>query len=264
MKECFIDKRSARDRFYMPVSHSHVFYEMYILQKGKRQIYIENDEYEMAENDLIVIPAKTPHRTEGEPYTRYLVNFNEDYLDEFQAEIIDICQHQKISLTPQESERMIYIIESMLSVQEELNKKNHRKEYRIQVLFSYLIFELSKLTNFPKEKFTHTNSFSKRTKLILNYIDTHYDEPINLEMLCQKFFISKPALCNDFKKNVGMSIIDYLLKKRLFVAQDLLINSHMKISEIAKACGFSSQNYFNLIFTKHVKISPTKYRKTHK
>ncbi len=264
MKECFLLKDSATDNFVMPLSHSHVFFEMYILQKGKRQLYIENNDYSMNENELIVIPAQTLHRTEGEPYTRYLVNFTEDYLDDFQYKTIDLCQQQKISMSPMEAERIFYLAETMLSIQNKFHEKNEDKDYPLHVLFSYLIFEISRLKNFPKQKFVQGKSFSIRTKKILKYIEANYNTHITLDTLSAQFYCSKPALYNDFKKNTGLSIIDYLLKTRLKVAQALLLNSKKTIAEIADACGFSSQSYFYLIFTKHIGISPSAYRKTHK
>ncbi len=264
MKECFILKDSATENFVMPLSHSHVFFEMYILQKGKRQLYIENNDYAMSENELIIIPPQTLHRTEGDPYTRYLVNFTEDYLDEFQSQIVALCQHQKIPMTPSEAERIFYLVETMLNIQEKFHEKNSGKEYPMQVLFSYLIFELSRLKNIPTQKFVQGKSFSPRTKKILKYIEANYNTRITLESLSEQFYCSKPALYNDFKKNTGLSIIDYLLKTRLKVAKELLLNSRKNIAEIATACGFSSQEYFYLIFKKHEGISPSAYRKTHK
>ncbi len=264
MKECFILKDSANNNFVMPISHTHVFFEMYILQKGTRTLYIENNDYAMRENELIIIPAQLPHRTEGEPYTRYLVNFSADYLDDFQAKTIDFCQHQKISMTPIEAERIFYLIETMLEIQNKHHEKTQGKEYPIQLLFSYLIFELSRLENFPTQKFIKGKNFSQRTKKILQYIEENYNQHITLDSLSQQFYCSKPALYNDFKKNTGLSIIDYLLKTRLKMAQNLLVNSHMSVAEIAEACGFSSQAYFYLIFKKHIGVSPLAYKKTHK
>ncbi len=261
MKKIFVLKDSTVDNYVMPLSHSHIFFEMYILQKGKRRIFIENSNYDLVDNDIIIIPPSKLHRTEGNPHTRYLVNFERNYLDDFQSNVIEMLQNQKTSMTQQETDRILYLVERMLDIQNDNVKNDDEKDYFLKILFSNLIFELSRLKYFPVKKFTKTEELSVRTKKIINYINDNYDKQITLELLSQLFFFSKTSLNNDFKKNTGLSIIDYLLKKRINVAQNLLLNSNKSICEIAEECGFSSQSYFYLIFRKRIGASPSAYRK---
>ena len=55
--------------------------------------------------------------------------------------------------------------------------------------------------------------------------------------------------------------MDFLLNVRLTKAKDLLTNSDKSVGEISDECGFSSANYFGLIFKKKEGLSPLQYRK---
>ena len=58
----------------------------------------------------------------------------------------------------------------------------------------------------------------------------------------------------------GYSPIQYLLRRRLGEAQTLLISTDLPIIDITLMTGFDTQNYFNAQFTKHVGVSPKRYR----
>ena len=60
---------------------------------------------------------------------------------------------------------------------------------------------------------------------------------------------------------MSCSPIDYLLNVRLTKAKELLLSSKKSIGEISEECGFSSANYFGLIFKQKEKLSPANYKK---
>ncbi len=263
MRDCFVQKTTVNVKSAMALPHSHTLYELYVLEEGSRTFYIESDEFTMNDNDLLLVPASVPHRTEGDSYTRYLVNFSYDYITERQKKIIDLFVRQKFSMTKDEAGRIFYLLNMLLDLQADnsRNTEQYKKE-DFNTCFSFLLYAISKLKNFPTKKYAPVKGYHPRTKKIISYIQEHYAEKITLDMFCKMLFVSESALCASFKKDTDMTIIDYLLKTRLKQAENMLMRSHKKISQIAEDCGFSSQNYFNLIFTKHLKCSPSEYRKT--
>ena len=77
------------------------------------------------------------------------------------------------------------------------------------------------------------------------------------------YVVSLGVSCEDynFKKYTNCSLIDFLLNIRLTKAKELLVNAKKSVEEIAELCGFSSANYFGLIFKKKEGVSPINYRK---
>ncbi len=263
MSICYVEKGFNKTAAAMFVPHMHLWFELFVLAQGNRTVQIENERYELGDNSLLCIPPEHLHMTTGSNYSRYLVNFSKDYLDDFQLKIISLCQQQKISMSNEEASHIYKILDTMQSTQTNMaNNFADTKSYAFKTCFSYLIFALTQLENFPSKQYVPLNNYNFRTRQIIAYLNEHYPEKITLEDISNIFHVSTRAICADFKKNTDMTIADYLLKIRLDAAKKLLsFADKRKTSLIAEKCGFSSQNYFSLIFKKKVHMSPNEYRK---
>ncbi len=93
-----------------------------------------------------------------------------------------------------------------------------------------------------------------------DYIDTHYNEKISLDMLADMFLINKYTLSRGFKEQFGTSIINYLLITRITHAKQLLRFTDETVEEIGNKCGISPLYYFSRIFKQIEGISPLEYR----
>ncbi len=259
----YVEKSSVSKPRGMSIPHMHHFYELYILTEGDRRIYIENDIFEMKKNSLVCFPPQRLHRTEGTAYTRYIINFQPEDLSPTEKDLVSFLEKQVIPLSVQETENILGIIHTLQRVQENYNKDfMAEKRSTANACLRYLIIVLSQLTNFPDQKYTSPDNYTPRVRDLLVYIHEHYTEKISLSALAQMFFVSKPTLCNEFKKCALMSIADYILTFRLTQAQNLLICSHRRnLNEIAQMSGFTSAKYMGLIFKKKLGISPAEYRK---
>ncbi len=102
------------------------------------------------------------------------------------------------------------------------------------------------------------------SRFIKEYIDKNYHQAINLDTLAEASFISKSYISHQFKKDMGMSPIDYLIKKRLEIARYFLLNTSYPVAEIAKQIGYDNPLYFSSLFKKNMGVSPTEYRKTYR
>ncbi len=84
--------------------------------------------------------------------------------------------------------------------------------------------------------------------------------PSNTE-LADAAFLSKDAFIRVFRKEMGMSPHQYILKNKMQeAAMQLLHNKAVGIEEVARDCGFEDRNYFTRIFTKVIGVSPARYR----
>ena len=98
---------------------------------------------------------------------------------------------------------------------------------------------------------------------VVEYINKHYTEEISLEDLSKLIGLSISQLNRKFKKAMGETPIQYLLKVRINKAKEKLIESNNTIFEIATECGFNNQTYFNKQFKKFTGKAPTQYRESH-
>lgn len=105
----------------------------------------------------------------------------------------------------------------------------------------------------------NNNTLPTQIKL---YIDTHIKDKITVSGICNDLFISKNKLYSVFKNNFSCTFGDYLLQKRIKLAQNLLTNSDMPLSEICVAVGIPDYNYFIKLFKRHTGYTPLLYRRS--
>ena len=252
------EKISRKNDHHMYNLHSHSHYEIYFLLEGNRLLYFNESMYEFDAPTIIVIPPYFAHKTEGGPYTRINISVSPAYLNKFQLETL-----QRVSLQPfipnkENSSEITKILEWLNDAY-----TNHESEDVINALFSYLVYLLSRI---HKDEGNPTIKVSKKTPphilKVIAYINEHYSEKITLESISEKFNISKFTLNYGFKKALSCTPIDYLLFTRISKAEQMLMETNKTINEISDACGFSSSNYFGMIFKKKKKVSPATFRKT--
>lgn len=96
---------------------------------------------------------------------------------------------------------------------------------------------------------------------IRSYLDEHFADDIDLDMLSRRFFISKFHLSREFKKITGITLGNYLNGRRINEAKRLLRFTQEPIGAIAAACGIPDVNYFTKVFSKYEAMTPSAYRK---
>jgi AraC-like DNA-binding protein len=94
------------------------------------------------------------------------------------------------------------------------------------------------------------------------FIAEHSTEELSLPKVAKAVNISSNHLSEKFKQVTGVNFVDYVAQIRFEKARDRLLNSSLRISEIAFAVGFQSLSQFNRIFKKLSGKSPTQYRAT--
>jgi AraC-like DNA-binding protein len=106
-------------------------------------------------------------------------------------------------------------------------------------------------------------AISDKISAIIDYINDHYQENLTLGKLAETFFISKYYLAHLFKKQLGISIGQYLQEIRLLNSVRMLELTNKSILDIALQNGFSTSRSFNEAFKKKNGITPQVFRKLH-
>jgi AraC-like DNA-binding protein/ligand-binding sensor protein len=92
------------------------------------------------------------------------------------------------------------------------------------------------------------------------YIAGHHEDPVSLEEVAKAMHVSTFYFCKMFKKATGLTFTDYLGRVRIEKAKILLLNPHLRVSEIAYTVGFQSLTHFNRVFRNLVGESPSLFR----
>lgn len=104
------------------------------------------------------------------------------------------------------------------------------------------------------------NSHTGLIQSVVNYIQQHYGEDITLDDIAAHVCLSRSYLCALFKKNMNMTINDYLLRVRVEKSIELMKSRAWNTGEIGRKCGFSSQSHYTKVFRKFIGLTPGQYR----
>ncbi len=96
---------------------------------------------------------------------------------------------------------------------------------------------------------------------ILTYIDENIYAKISMDELSRVFYFNKDYIMRLFKKELNMTIIDYMNRRRIYNSLGDLKETQDSILKIALMHGFTSQEYYSEIFIKIMGVNPITYRK---
>ena len=103
--------------------------------------------------------------------------------------------------------------------------------------------------------------YTKEIKKAMNYIENNLNEGIRLEEAAAFAGFSKYHFQRVFKRETGLNLYEYIQKRRLAEASSLLLNSNIRILDIAVYLCFESQEVFTRAFKKVYGLPPGQYRK---
>lgn len=101
---------------------------------------------------------------------------------------------------------------------------------------------------------------SDRLAFIIQYIRENLDQPLSIEELSRKAYMSESNFHRVFKSEMGVSPVEFINNERIKLATSLLHDSRKKIKDIYMECGFNSLSYFIRLFKKKKRLSPKEYQ----
>lgn len=105
--------------------------------------------------------------------------------------------------------------------------------------------------------------YSPLIRKIMFYINQNIDHKITLSDISEYTSLHPNYISSIFKKEAGISISEYINKRKMELIKTFLTESSLTLSEIAFTFGFSSQAHFSCYFKNNSGISPLKYKKLH-
>jgi two-component system, response regulator YesN len=106
--------------------------------------------------------------------------------------------------------------------------------------------------------------YEKRSRSLvrnaMKYIDEHYREDLGYKDVAKEVFVSPSYFLSLFKRETGITFVDYLTELRIERAKSLLATTEKSISEIAFEIGFNNSNYFSSTFRRLAGMTAKEYR----
>ncbi|AUS96891.1 hypothetical protein CDQ84_01935 [Clostridium thermosuccinogenes] len=251
-------------------NHWHERIEFLYFVKGKAVIRCNSKPIHVKEGDFIVVNSNDLHQGESasDNLEYYCIIVDTSLL---QSRSTDACEVKYI--TPISENNILFknkvsnddnIKKAVGNIITEFEKKEIGYEMAIKSsIYNLLVLLLRnhiELVLTPKEYNTRVKNLDRFNK-ILQHIETHYAEDLNLDNLCSMANMSRYYFCRLFRQVTGKTLSDYINSVRINKAERLLKDSSHNITEVAMMVGFDNINYFSRLYKKYKKVPPSSIHK---
>ena len=238
--------------------------EILFVEHGVNHCTIDNKSYRLKKGDLVLINSEALHNTleDDNDTIAYVIGIKNLQIKNMEKnKLISDVQIPVIS-TLKTFPKIAYCF----SLFEELTLWNSNQNINTSSSNNYIlcallaiIYNINQNVKVPDQKEDYNLGLR-----IKEYIDEHYLDEMNLKSIAQNLHISEYYLSHTFKKHIGCSPMQYVIRQRIREAQNLLLSTDLTITEIAFHCGYNNSNYFQSVFNNIVGMPPGRYRKSWK
>ena len=249
-------------------AHSHNYYEFYFFVEGDISMQVGKDIYPIQFGDAMLIPPNMTHRAiihnSEVPYRRFVFWISKEYYEHLAqisphyTYVINYAQKHKQYIWHLDRIALNSLQSKMLRLLEEMQSNCFGKELQIKLYVEDFMLSINRLVYDILEPKQLTSDASLYSKLV-EYIEEHLEEDLSLEKLSEEFYVSKYHIAHVFKDNIGLSIHQYITKKRLSKCQEA-IRADMNVTDVYHMYGFGDYSSFYRAFKKEYGISPKEYR----
>ena len=253
-KEIIHTSFAGLDNFYS-------FYSSYLVTANGESF---NPYQNLSSNSLYVINTKNAENHKfilhkNSPYLGIGINFKQSMIDDYLSSYKNkVCNYEDLffntsTITNKPLGKIAKDILNckMVSPAAEIFFESKAKEWLSITIDSFL------------NKYNNPISLSDNVALknVVNYIDDHYATSISQKTLEKISAMSGTKLKKLFKQKYQCTITEYTQRRRMNMAEILLLNSSLKIQDIAEAVGYSSHSKFSTCFKKYKGLYPKDIKK---
>ena len=239
------------------VPHTHNHMELFFIIGGKGQFLIEDQLHPVDVNNLVIINPNVVHTEvslNAQPLEYIVLG-----IDGIQLATSNTSDGQFSILDHYESAEISGCLRNILR---EMEQKNTGYEDVCQAYMEILIIRLMRSTALSVSAESQAISANRQCSAVRRYIDLHFKEALTLEQLAEEGHMNKYYLSHAFKREYGISPINYMISKRIEESKYLLAETDLSMSQIAQLLGFSSLSYFSQVFHRTQAVSPKEYRQS--
>lgn len=252
--------------------HWHQGCELLFVYRGQGRVIVNQHTYEIKKGMMFFFQPFQLHKVYIEvspqhPYERSIMHFDPltfgENLDIFPG-LSDLLKQLQNGVNEPQAFNLEKSYDYLYESYETFNKSLHRGNWEedsqlfLMQLLSCIRLNVQDMdTDKRSNKKFRSFRYSER---IMQWIEEHYMEPFDLELLSTDLHLSKAYASRVFKRETGSNITEYITIRRIKKACQLLQISDKPIEIISENLGFRSVSYFIQLFKKLIGTTPHQYR----
>lgn len=242
---------------------------------GKKVMHLDSHpDFEYLPGETVILPAKKsmlidfPESTHRNPTQCIALTVNEDYISDTMGYLNEVYNDGNDDGHVWNIDYSQYHFSNDAEIAETINKvirncssndraKNIYTDLSLKELLIRLV-QSQHLRRVEMDKNRHSNS--SRQHFLLEYIHGHLSDKLGVDTLSRKAHMSRNEFFKWFRRQFGISPLEYINRERIKMAKQLLSNHGTTVTETAYQCGFTDVNYFVRYFKKSEGITPGTFK----
>lgn len=259
------DRRDTEFEF-----HSHVFHKLIVFLKGSVRYNVEGRTYSLEPWDILLIRDNEIHRPlidSSSEYERIILWVHDSTLKQLSQKGDDLsaCFETVRSRKNNRIRNALRTEPALKPLMKQLilscRDRGFGSEALRQAYFIQLMVLVNRILLSPEaEEAEDREPQDPRIPVLLDYINGHLPEDLSIQRLSEQFFFSRFYLMHQFKAQTGFTLHQYILRKRLNLANQL-VEQGRSLTAASQEAGFSEYSSFLRAFQKHFGMSPRAYHR---
>ncbi len=225
----------------------HNYNEFVFFISGNSFLISKDVQCDLVHGSIVIIPKEHFHQfsvTEPDTYVRCILGFYD------RGEIASLVQKvmDKIKVIVSPNEKISSVFQRTIEMVKSDTCENDKKLFIKSALVELLIY----IKQYSSSAISKSLKFSPIVSQALDIIDQCFAENLSVESIAKRLYVSPSTLSHKFSKEVNISIYQYIIKKRLSVANKL-IQSGQPLTKASLESGFNDYSCFYRLYKKYYK-----------
>lgn len=252
-------------------AHTHDYYEFYLFLEGDLDLEISGHASPLHPGDMVLVPPGVSHHalmhSSDRPYRRFVLWVSQEYAARLLKESPDYVFLMQRAATSGRCYYHFYEAEfssiqsRLIRLLEEFHSNRYGRNAAVYLALNDLLLYMNRII-YEREHPVVSGSGDLMQEITL-FIDEHLTEDLSLDVLADHVCLSKYYIAHYFKDNLGISIHQYITKKRLQSCSEA-IAAGSDITRTFDEYGFRDYSSFYRMFRKEYGMSPREYQEAHR
>ena len=245
--------------------HYHTFHKIIEFLGGESGYGVEGKQYLLQPGDLVLVPQGCIHRPEAEPnapYERRILYLSPEFLRRAGGSC-DLA-----ACFDRAREEFRFVVHpaddtggAQLAALEHAEREDaFGRELLAQSLLFQFLIGLNRAMADDLLQYAKPAAYDRKIESILRYLSEHLTEPVSIDDLAARFFVSKYHMMRQFRAQTGYTIHGYLTGKRLMRAR-AMIAAGTPVLQASEESGFGDYSAFLRAYRKQFGAAPNQEKR---